>query len=191
MRKTLWACVAASALSLAFTATSFAAVTYGEDSAASNDLISYNETDNTITIKGDLTACGEDATVLVLKPLTTDSITDDDILYITQEKVADQATKLANLGLKGTSLEKGITYTVKIGGTNITDTSAIKVATFKITDSTTPDKTPVTFVWGDISGDGYVTLEDAGAALIYQLDTATKKFADSPYAIAEEVTLYK
>ena len=186
MRKTLWACVAASALSLAFTATSFAAVNYGENN---NDLFTYDETNNTITITGDLSACGEDATVLVLKPLTTDAINDDDILYITQEKAADKATALAGLGLKGESLAKDTEYTVKVGGTNITSADAILVGTFKIADASAPKE--VTFVWGDISGDGYVTLTDAGAALNYQLDTATKKFEGSPYAIAESVTLYK
>ncbi len=161
MRKTLWACVAASALSLAFTATSFAAVNYGENN---NDLFTYDETNNTITITGDLSACGEDATVLVLKPLATDAtITDDDILYITQEKAADKATALAGLGLKGESLTKDVEYTVKVGGTNITSTDAILVGTFKIADTAAPET--VTVIWGDVNNDGVADFKDANAIL--------------------------
>lgn len=184
MRKTLWACVAASALSLAFTATSFAAVNYGENN---NNLFTYDETNNTITITGDLSACGEDATVLVLKPLAPDAtITDDDILYITQEKAANKATALAGLGLKGTSLAKDTVYTVKVGGTNITSADAILVGTFTIADAATPEE--VTFVWGDVTGDGSVDLSDAGAMLNYEAVGATKQYDGSPYAIAAEVT---
>ena len=164
MRKTLWACVAASALSLAFTATSFAAVNYGENN---NNLFTYDETNNTITITGDLSACGEDATVLVLKPLTTDAINDDDILYITQEKAADKATALAGLGLKGESLTKDVEYTVKVGGTNITSTDAILVGTFKIADASTGEK--IAFVFGDVTGDGKAETADAKAILNNQI----------------------
>lgn len=161
MRKTLWACVAASALSLAFTATSFAAVNYGENN---NNLFTYDETNNTITITGDLSACGEDATVLVLKPLATDAtITDDDILYITQEKAADKATALAGLGLKGESLAKDTVYTVKVGGTNITSADAILAGTFTIADASTGEK--ITFVFGDVNGDGAAETADAKAIL--------------------------
>ena len=165
MRKTLWACVAASALSLAFTATSFAAVNYGENN---NNLFTYDETNNTITITGDLSACGEDATVLVLKPLATDAtITDDDILYITQEKAADKATALAGLGLKGESLTKDVEYTVKVVGTNITSTDAILVGTFKIADASTGEK--IAFVFGDVTGDGKAETADAKAILNNQI----------------------
>lgn len=160
MRKTLWACVAASALSLAFTATSFAAVNYGENN---NNLFTYDETNNTITITGDLSACGEDATVLVLKPLTTDAITDDDILYITQEKAANKETALAGLGLKGESLAKDTVYTVKVGGTNITSADAILAGTFTIADASTGEK--ITFVFGDVNGDGAAETADAKAIL--------------------------
>lgn len=161
MRKTLWACVAASALSLAFTATSFAAVNYGENN---NNLFTYDETNNTITITGDLSACGEDATVLVLKPLAPDAtITDDDILYITQEKAADKETALAGLGLKGTSLAKDTVYTVKVGGTNITSADAILAGTFTIADASTGEK--ITFVFGDVNGDGAAETADAKAIL--------------------------
>ena len=164
MRKTLWACVAASALSLAFTATSFAAVNYGENN---NNLFTYDETNNTITITGDLSACGEDATVLVLKPLTTDAITDDDILYITQEKAADKETALAGLGLKGESLAKDTVYTVKVGGTNITSADAILAGTFTIADASTGEK--ITFVFGDVTGDGQAEAADAIAILNRQI----------------------
>ena len=160
MRKTLWACVAASALSLAFTATSFAAVNYGENN---NNLFTYDETNNTITITGDLSACGEDATVLVLKPLTTDAITDDDILYITQEKAANKETALAGLGLKGESLAKDTVYTVKVGGTNITSADAILAGTFTIAEASTGEK--ITFVFGDVNGDGAAETADAKAIL--------------------------
>ena len=164
MRKTLWACVAASALSLAFTATSFAAVNYGENN---NNLFTYDETNNTITITGDLSACGEDATVLVLKPLTTDAITDDDILYITQEKAANKETALAGLGLKGESLAKDTVYTVKVGGTNITSADAILAGTFTIADASTGEK--ITFVFGDVTGDGQAEAADAKAILNKQI----------------------
>ena len=184
MRKTLWACVAASALSLAFTATSFAAVNYGENN---NNLFTYDETNNTITITGDLSACGEDATVLVLKPLATDAtITDDDILYITQEKAADKATALAGLGLKGETLTKDVEYTVKVGGTNITSTDAILVGTFKIADAATPEE--VTFTWGDVTGDKIADIEDASAILFAKTEGATKKFENSPYEIGQTVS---
>ena len=186
MRKTLWACVAASALSLAFTATSFAAVNYGENN---NNLFTYDETNNTITITGDLSACGEDATVLVLKPLTTDAITDDDILYITQEKAADKETALAGLGLKGESLAKDTVYTVKVGGTNITSADAILAGTFTIADATTPEG--VTFTWGDVTGDNAATVKDASAILLAEIEGNTKQPTGSLYAIGDPVTLYK
>ncbi len=186
MRKTLWACVAASALSLAFTATSFAAVNYGENN---NNLFTYDETNNTITITGDLSACGEDATVLVLKPLTTDAVTDDDILYITQEKAADKATALAGLGLKGTSLAKDTVYTVKVGGTNITSADAILAGTFTIADAATPEE--VTFVWGDVTGDSAADFKDASAILMSEVVGNPTQIEGSPYAIGATVTLNK
>ena len=177
MRKTLWACVAASALSLAFTATSFAAVNYGENN---NNLFTYDETNNTITITGDLSACGEDATVLVLKPLTTDAITDDDILYITQEKAANKETALAGLGLKGESLAKNTVYTVKVGGTNITSADAILAGTFTIADASAPQT--VTVIWGDVNNDGIADYQDANAILLRPTG-GPEKVGTSEYSI--------
>ena len=186
MRKTLWACVAASALSLAFTATSFAAVNYGENN---NNLFTYDETNNTITITGDLSACGEDATVLVLKPLTTDAITDDDILYITQEKAADKETALAGLGLKGESLAKDTVYTVKVGGTNITSADAILAGTFTIADASTGEK--ITFVFGDVTGDGQAEAADAKAILNKQIGAPANVGGQFAIGASAEFTLAK
>ena len=56
---------------------------------------------------------------------------------------------------------------------------------------TTGDGTAVEFYWGDITGDNKVNLSDAGAALNYKVVGAKKQYDGSPYAIAEEVTLYK
>jgi len=178
MRKTLLSCVVASAMALACTATSFAAVTYGEDNQLN---VAYTADGNKLAVKSGWNADDAQVTLLVVKGNKPSTIQDGDILYIDQQAQADAEKAFATVGLLGeTALAEG-TYTVKAGGS----AGNVYVSTFtvKADEPEQPALTPVTFTWCDLDADGAADIVDAGLILSSKLSDGSTKPTGSPFEI--------
>lgn len=179
MRKTLLSCVVASAMALACTATSFAAVSYGENNQLA---VKYTADGNKLAVESGWNTGDAQVTLLVVKGNNPSSINDSDILYIDQQAQADAAKAFATVGLLGEDALAEGTYTVKAGGS----AGNVYVSTFTV-EKDAPTIPDVKFKWGDVNASGAVDSDDAIDILVYGAGGAAK-VGSAVYSMGEEVS---
>ena len=168
-------------MALACTATSFAAVTYGEDNQLT---VAYTADGNKLAVTSGWNADDAQVTLLVVKGDNPSTISDGDILYIDQQAKDAAATAFASVGLLGeTALAEG-TYTVKAGGS----AGNVYTSTFTIA-ADAPVVEYLDFVWGDVTNDSASDIKDAGAILLSALEGGDKQPGGTPYEIGASVAL--
>ena len=176
LEKIALGCAATMALSAVLSASAFAAT--GTDSTSS---ISFDSEKGAISFTETfLTAIAEkgETTVLVYGNVVSDTdIQADEIEYINQDDAKTTST-FTDMGLRN-GIQTGITYTVKVGGEQISE-EGIQVFTFKIDEG----GQTVTFMWGDVDQSGGVDALDA-SAIVDSMIGGTKTYGN--YTIAENV----
>ena len=165
--------VGAIVASMAFSSSALAAVSYGN---GENAKVSYDATNGTVSVTTDLSSYSGQMTVIVLNN-DDGSIAQEDIMYIDQ--TAAGANIFQNMGLK-TAIPAGSTYTVKIGGANV---SGLITETITVT----ADGTDWTFVYGDVDGTETVAVEDVSAIIAHLIGSGSEAGGD--YAIGTTNTI--
>lgn len=170
LKKIALGCAATMALSVALSASAFAAdlvadTDYAYDVETGTVTVNNSETVAALT-DGEYTVLIIDVTGLDAAGITAKeaAITGDDILYINQSD--DVETDFAIMGLKN-GLTEGNTYLMKIGGTNVAADGILR-ATFTVGGEDEP-----AVIIGDVTGEGDIDPTDAAYVIQTYLGART------------------
>lgn len=133
--------------------------------------------DGTVTLEKQLpVADGKEATILVIPSDVDDTaVKDSDILYINQETKGADTFK--SFKVDTSKLTAGKTYTIKLGGQEAT---AIEKDTFTYKGGPVED-----IVYGDVTGEGDVKVNDAVKIVDYYLEKENSDLTEKQLKAAD------
>lgn len=171
-KKALMAFAAVTAVSAAFAATSFAALTADTDFANGKVTISEG--------LADFTADDQVTVLLIEKGADADGITEDEILYINQAAGNGANDIFGDMGVLGGSLDEAKTYVLKVGS----DTGA-DIMEFEIAAPAEDEKD----VWGDVDANYVVDADDVTRLVRHTSGAEALTYAEDELVARCDVTL--